>query len=1369
MSPEKDETSPQYVAGEILIKFRDGVITSDKVSKNINRESFTIGDIQEDEQTKEFVNHLNHLSATKVEKVFRSENKGLVKGGGYKLESIFKITVPEEVNIEQAIFLLSFNPYIEYVEPNYLAELLLLPDDPYYLDHYPDNVDYRDPRWNPQYDYQWNLKKINMEPAWDINPLFSPVISAVIDSGVDYTHPELGSCTLIQVQSNNCPKILPGYDFYNNDDDPIDDNGHGTHVSGIITALTNNSIGVAGIDFSTRIFPIKAFSSSGNGNVYTISEAIYYAVNNGANLINMSFGGSGDFPRVLSDALDYANQNGVVLIAAAGNSNINVKLFWPASYAPALTIAATDHNDTKAYFSNYGNLIDVAAPGTEVVSLRARGTDMYGDGSRLIGTEYIRASGTSMSAPHVSALAASILGQSNTYTPAQVRNVIVNSADKIEGIYFSDYTGYGRMNFYASMTELNISEPLSGRITVPTDGIYSNNVQAEIRGDAYGYDFDHYFLEWKKEGADLWSNFNIILSGLPPGDEEVRDGLLGTLSFDDSFTDGRYFLRLTVQNNQNSILTTENVFYIDTKVKAGWPVNLGGEYRAGSNSTPAVGDVDPISPGPEIVSVVNLLDTQDRSKVYVLSKDGDVLHSWEVSGRYPLQALFHPSPVLADIDISYPGLEIILPWWDKVYAWHSDGTSINGSWPISLGEVTITAASVADIDLDGSFEIMVSSPHRVSVFEVNGQMAEGWPKDYPEQAVETYIATPTVGDVDPNYRGLEIAYGADAKVHVFHYDGTYMDNWPKNLTYSSSVSSPIVIVDINPSNNDGLEVLTTSYNYFDFSGTLYIWNKEGDNYNSAWPKLIQNNPFLADLSVSDVDVNFSELEVATISVLGGFAYVYHSDGSSLPGWPIDILTYGISTPLIGDYYSNIQGNEIVFTRRSTYDLLPPNSVGFPDFDFLIYSNTGIKLYELPAPLISGVYASPVGSYFDNKNTITILTQTGSLIVLEFDAPFQDQRYEWAQFLHDEMHSGSMYSPCAIVSSKIQNAYGTTCGDALYDKVADLNKDRYVNILDFSILSSNQNPVQCQAYLDDQTDPCAVPTPIEVPGDANGDGVVDSSDFDIWLSFYKQTTMNGPSEGDFDLNEIVDGYDFNIWRNNFGTGIPTPTPVENYPVNLTSTFDGAFTIQYEWSPPADSSSSLYIWNGACRSGTYGPGDLLWSQPTNINTSYTYTNFNFNSGDTICAQIWKDFQANEVQSNESSVTKAYATPTSAPVNTPTSAPAPTPTSAPIPTPTPTQAPISCTVNLSPSLINVAVKSNTLVIADVSVSGPGTVSGVNFSTADSRFAYFSPTTDYSYPYQSAIYGKRASVTEAYASVYLNNSSTPNCSTSATVSVYK
>ena len=310
---------------------------------------------------------------------------------------------------------------IEYVEPDYKAEALELTSDPGIIQN-----------------KQWGMFKIKAadsgESAWNFAKSTAEAKIAIIDTGIDQDHEDLGGGKI--VADKNCTSSPTPDDLY----------GHGTHVAGIAAAATNNGIGVAGLGYNAALMNAKALGDNGSGYYSWIANCIIWAADNGAKVINMSLGGSYG-STTLQNAVNYAWNKGVGITAAAGNSG-NSSRTYPAYYSNVIAVAATDVNDRKASFSSYGKWVDVAAPGKDIYSTFPNHANVIGK------TNYDFANGTSMSTPHVAGLAALVWGTSYGTDKTSVRRQIEATADKISGT--GRYWTYGRINALKAVTTAGV-------------------------------------------------------------------------------------------------------------------------------------------------------------------------------------------------------------------------------------------------------------------------------------------------------------------------------------------------------------------------------------------------------------------------------------------------------------------------------------------------------------------------------------------------------------------------------------------------------------------------------------------------------------------------------------------------------------------------------------------------------------------------------------------------------------------------------------------------------------------------------------------------------------------------------------------------
>ncbi|MBD3867002.1 MAG: S8 family serine peptidase [Acidobacteria bacterium] len=348
-------------------------------------------------------------------------------------------------NVERAMELLEGSPLVEYVEPNYLLSLDLIPND-------------------PRMGELWGMHNtgqtggtpdadIDADLAWGVSTGSHDVLVGVIDTGIDYNHPDLAANVWtnpgeiadngIDDDGNGYIDDIHGWDFINNDSDPFDDNGHGTHCSGTIGGVGDNGIGVAGVNWDVSIMGLKFLSAGGSGSTDDAVSAIDYAVMMGADLTSNSWGGGG-YSQTMYDAIAAAGAIGQAFVAAAGNSGSDndVSPHYPSNYdlPNVISVAATDHNDAKASFSSYGlTTVDLGAPGVDILST-------------LPGNSYGLLSGTSMATPHVAGVTALIRSVSPDIPMAQLKTVLLNSADPIPSMDGITVSG-ARLNAFFAIAE----------------------------------------------------------------------------------------------------------------------------------------------------------------------------------------------------------------------------------------------------------------------------------------------------------------------------------------------------------------------------------------------------------------------------------------------------------------------------------------------------------------------------------------------------------------------------------------------------------------------------------------------------------------------------------------------------------------------------------------------------------------------------------------------------------------------------------------------------------------------------------------------------------------------------------------------------
>jgi subtilisin family serine protease len=447
---------------------------------------------------------------------------GAASAGGHVVDSLnrgFRRTVvldlANENDLSRAVEDYRQSPDVEWAQPALVLSVQAVPND-------------------PMYSSLWGMAKVEAPAAWEW-AMGAGVVVAVVDTGIDIAHADLAANLWtnpgeiagngVDDDANGFVDDVRGWNFVTNTASPQDGHSHGTHVSGTVAAVGGNGVGVVGLARSAKIMALKGLDDDGSGYDSDLADCIIYAADNGARVINMSWGGLGD-STLIEEALEYAHARGVALVAAAGNSSVDASQFIPAKYADVITVSAFNSADAIAPFSNYGSKIDVAAPGVSILST-------------VPGGYYSSYNGTSMACPHVAGLAALLLSQKPALTNEQVRQSIRASADDVGAAGVDTQSGYGRIN---ARRALQMASPPNLLITAPIQfGVVGNTVS--ILGSVDGGSFVSRQLQYGAGSAPTtYTSFGGSSSA------PVTNGLLGTWNTA-SFAEGLYGLRLLVSGS----------------------------------------------------------------------------------------------------------------------------------------------------------------------------------------------------------------------------------------------------------------------------------------------------------------------------------------------------------------------------------------------------------------------------------------------------------------------------------------------------------------------------------------------------------------------------------------------------------------------------------------------------------------------------------------------------------------------------------------------------------------------------------------------------------------------------------------------------
>ncbi len=405
---------------------------------------------------------------------------------------------PDPRELQQA-FLSS--PLVAAAEPNLIFHgFATPPDDPFY---------HSSGSWKQPYGDLWGLQAIDAARAWDLSEPDSPVVIGLVDSGLDFDHPDVGEGVWrnpgeipgngIDDDGNGFIDDVRGYDFTApagspEAGNPIDLAGHGTNSFGIMSATFSNGFGIPGLAFNCRTMPVKGLGDDGSGSIFDLSRAIQYAVDNGARVLCLGWGAAGS-SALLHETITAADEAGVVIICAAGNSGLPVGLVIPAAYSETIAVGASEPGGGVYELSNHGPELDLVAPGIDILTTRAAYSDPAGDGSRFVGNDFFRSGGTSAAAPHVAAAAGLLLARRENLTADEVRTALRATAIPLAGeARVSAESGYGLLDAGGLLDNDN---PVGLRLTSPgRNQILFNNVQLEVAGRARSKEPFHWRISW---------------------------------------------------------------------------------------------------------------------------------------------------------------------------------------------------------------------------------------------------------------------------------------------------------------------------------------------------------------------------------------------------------------------------------------------------------------------------------------------------------------------------------------------------------------------------------------------------------------------------------------------------------------------------------------------------------------------------------------------------------------------------------------------------------------------------------------------------------------------------------------------------------
>ncbi len=975
-----------------------------------------------------------NLAAVAVSPVFSAGQRS-TSNEGWR-EKYYVVTFTDSVTLKQAMTSLSQDDDIESVEPDFLMELFY---DPLF-----------DRQWgmaNSGQEYYGIIRRSGLEndtlalltglPGADIGwdeaqgaaVDHSRVIVAIIDTGVDYYHPDIAA-NIWRNESerfgqegkdddlNGYVDDAVGFDFsgdivtgfsFSPDSDPVDTIGHGSHVAGIVGAAADNDIGIKGVAPNVEIMCLKIFP---NAFASVSAQAIVYSVDHGARVINASWG-SPYYSSILADAVEYAVSRGVLFVVAAGNSGASTP-FYPAALDRSLTVGASDAHDQITRFSTFGDWLDLAAPGQDILSLRAARTDLYGTQGEplvhIIAQDYYLADGTSMAAPHVSGAAAFLLSVAPHLSGDSVRALLIAGADQIrdpsgqsQGA-FSAFSGWGRINLarsvallsshYAEIESPHPNQIVTGPIT--------------ISGSAWSAGSSEYLLE-VRIGKGEW------LPVATGSADRIRTELA---VWDSSPYDGNAELRLQVDGEiefRRFIRVTNHPIVAITAPADSALVFASVDIR-GSVAAPDFQDWRLIyapesNPKQETLihfdtklqfdarltewTVGQLPPGNGFLRLIMTTASGEYAATTRVTLKSALATGYpytpperpHLTSVVGNLDDD-PAPEIITGTRRGLIINHFDiGVS---EFVTAEGGSYQSAPAVFDFDGDGRDEIVAVSDSGVTIMTPRGEPLPGWPKSVNTGLQFNSYPTPLLSDIDGDGSPEVLFVNSTGEIYCWRAGGeSYFrstaglfatcDLTNRYRVFGGTAVAYLFAYDFN---HDGYQDVGALYTRLAGDGGIYLYS--GKNGAPLFPD-IGERLFRSDVIYGGVLADFDgdgEPEIAFAhwygTQLSMAVRIIEADGSDLPGWPKlfdDKVQWLTSYPAAADLdndslpelicaFSALDGGE-VFVWRGDGTSFVGNEFGRNDGFLAATSNS------LSNPLVFDV---------DNDGELEIVSRGGSLFL-----------------------------------------------------------------------------------------------------------------------------------------------------------------------------------------------------------------------------------------------------------------------------------------------------------------------------------------------------------------------------------------------------
>jgi len=855
----------------------------------------------------------NFINMTQLYKV---KNKEWHTQDGIYPMNTFKITMKDNQLIEPALIALQNENSIHFAAFDPIIRSFYTPNDPLFIN-------------------QWHHLVIQSEEMWEHARGDTTIIIAIVDSGVKWNHPDLRDNIYINwnemtgVTINWNSGVIIGWDGIDNDENGyIDDvlgwnfttlpgdnnvyqslmeNNHGTHVAGCAGAVGDNNIGVSGVAMNVKLLITRHTPDDvSTAQLFNPYNGILYAADNGAHIINCSWGGTAD-PTQVNMIIDYATEQGSLVVVAAGNSggeNIN----YPACATNTLSVAASNENDEKTDFSTFGTWVDMIAPGNMILSTFFSPPN-----------EYLLASGTSMAAPIVSGAAAMVKITNPNLTPLEIKTRLKQTGDIIPQMREGEFrgkVGSGRLNAYrAIMGFKNVTISLTNNILIEEhdgdgDGVPNMNEIVTIKVELHN-----------AIGAEDAVGLVGIISSDFPGVQIIQPELHydilynGTSSFSQNsalvyipnhLSTLAIPFSISISSNDNTNYPFNDIFTFDANIsmsKPNWPLYLGGQ----AVSAPKVANLDgsgnrfitvfngiihvvdglknynqgfPLDLGANTqtgIAIGHLIGDQNTKQIVVVTTDGVVKvvnHLGQILQERTIGFTIRATPIIDDLDNDGQNEIIIATQNQRIYILNGQDLSDWGASFIQVSGAIISQLAVGDLNNDGIKNIVVNTSNPTpGIYALNPVTGENLP-GFPIQNM-TYIG-PSLADLDNDGR-LEIIIAGNVSnncpIKIIKHDGTILHE----TTIPSRVNTEIAIVDLF---NNGSPKLI----FGDATGNLFVKNidfSDVPGFPVATGSLFEISPVFATL---DRDIHKSII----FGDNNGYLHIIRSNGQYATGYPIHL-------------------------------------------------------------------------------------------------------------------------------------------------------------------------------------------------------------------------------------------------------------------------------------------------------------------------------------------------------------------------------------------------------------------------------------------------------------------------------------------------